>query len=106
MKHSYVVFKIDSDGSIVPHDHPVFSGDVAYDLGQEQEVQVCDELNVREFNGTNEVIAAVHDYNREHAKQDDYTPVGSFFVMERYTFGNLATASKSKKKVVSKSKGK
>ena len=96
MKRVFIAFQILKDGSIVPHDHPVFTGDVAYDLGAEQDVQVCDGLNVREFNGANELLTAVNDYNTQHPRQDKdnpYIPFGNFFIVERYTLNDRPIAT-------------
>lgn len=113
MKKVYIAFKIESDGSVVPHDHPVFTGDTAYDLQQEEEVQVCEKLNVREFTGVGQLISAVNDYNRDHAKsadvlsgKDGVIEVGDVYVIERITFDTPSTVAKSKKKIVAKSKSK
>jgi len=99
MKTNIIVFKL-KDWKLIPHDHPVFSGDVAHDLGQEQEVQVCDTLNVREFNSRGEVITAINDYNRETANPVECE---DFYLLERICI-HVPASAKAKAKKVSKSK--
>jgi len=102
MKRVFIVFAIDG-GKLVPHQHPVFCGDCAFDLGGEQEVQVCDHLNVREFTGVSEILTAIGDYNRQ-CSPDDFIGVGEFFVFERFTFSAPVGVKGKVKKTSSKSK--
>jgi len=94
MKKVYIAFEVKSDGGLYPHKHPVFTGDVAHDLQAEQSVQVCDELNVREFTSPGEAVAAVTDYVRETPGAE---APGNFVLLERYT-GNGSAKPKTKPK--------
>jgi hypothetical protein len=100
MKKVYIAFEIKSDGGLYPHKHPVFTGDVAHDLNGEQSVQVCEELDVREFVSPGEAIAAVQDYIRETPGAE---APGNFVLLERYTSSGSA---KPKTKEVKTKKGK
>lgn len=93
MKKVFIAFAIEG-GKLVPHKHPVFTGDVAHDLQAEQSVQVCPELNVREFTSPGEAIGAVQDYIRETPSAE---APGDFVLLERYT---SAGAAKPKSKEV------
>lgn len=84
MKRVFIVFAFHKDGTLHLHDHPVFTGEIAYDLGGEQDVQECQDLKVREFSGPGEVAAALADYARQHPKEDQEDP-GSFVLVERYS---------------------
>lgn len=106
MKHSWLAFAIDPDEGFVLHDHPVFTGAVAYDLPEgDQEILVDAELDVREFNGPGEAIAALQDYYREHPKADQ-VPLKDFYLIERYSGAPVISAvvkkGKAKKSVTTK----
>ena len=65
MRKVFIAFKIE-DGQLVEHDHPVFTGEVAYDLTQEQELFLNPTHEVREFTTEAECFTAINDYMREH----------------------------------------
>lgn len=80
MKQSFIVFKIEA-GQLVPHDHPVFMGQVSYDLpGSSQGIPVDPDYNCREFTSTNEVAQAIGDYMRQD--RDPVTP-SPFYVLQK-----------------------
>jgi len=65
ISQAFIVFKHDN-GQFVPHDHPVFAGQVAYDLpNAQQQIPIDPEYNVRSFTSVNEVYAAISDYMRQ-----------------------------------------
>jgi hypothetical protein len=65
IKQSFIVFKYEA-GALMPHDHPVFAGEVAYDLpGAQQEIPIDSEFDIREFTSVNEVSQAINDYMRQ-----------------------------------------
>src|SRR3954463_16727384 len=69
------------------HKHPVFTGEIAYDLNQSQEIQIHPELDVREFTSEGELMAAVTDYMREHVGgENEREEITSFVVMPVITF--------------------
>lgn len=69
MRKVFVAFKIEG-GKLVAHDHPVLTGEIAYDLGQEQELFVHPDHGVREFTSESEAYAAIADYMREHVGEE------------------------------------
>lgn len=79
-KTTFVAFEVE-DGALTPHDHPVFMGDIAYDLGDEQEVQMNESLGVREFTSPGDLNTAIVDYMREHEPKADRVPVSPFIVL-------------------------
>lgn len=83
MKKVTIAFEVE-DGKLTPHDHPVFTGDKAYDLNQEQEVQVNKDLDVREFNGAHEVMTALNDYFRE-CPAEEQEELTDFVLLEMYS---------------------
>lgn len=86
MRKVFIVFEIE-DGVLTPHDHPVFTGEIAYDLMQEQQIFVNPEFNVREFTSESEVHAAVIDYMREHVGDDnERVPVSPFVILPVTSF--------------------
>ena len=95
--HQYLVYKI-VDGSLVPHDHPVFTGDVAYDIpNRGQEIPTDEETNLRAFHSVNEILTAVNDYVREETT--DPVLIGSFVIVEKYSVSQtIVKTSKSKTK--------
>lgn len=84
-----------------PHDHPVFTGAVAYDLGDEQEIQIDEVLNVREFLSQGEAIAAINDYYRE-CPAAERVEVGQFYMIEQITASNSNASGRISKKVSTK----
>jgi len=110
MKTTLIAFKLvnevvdESTGEtwpvLKPHDHPVFTGDVAFDLLQEESILLCETLNVREFNSKGEAIQAINDYNREEANPVE---MEDFFLLERICIHTPAK-QKAKAKKISKSK--
>jgi hypothetical protein len=86
-----------------PHDHPVFKGDVAYDLGEEQEISIDEKLNVREFASEGEAITAVQDYYREVANEIsrgekvEVVQVEKFYLMQQITMSDTRIVNRSKK---------
>jgi len=109
LKRTFIAFMIvneivdESTGEtwpvLKPHDHPVFTGKVAYDLGAEQNIQVDEVLDVREFVSEGECLAAINDYYREDPNP---VSVGAFYLVSQMT-SELVTVAKNKG---SKSKGK
>lgn len=101
MKRTSVVLDL-IEGKLVPHSHPVFTGDVAYDLRQEEQVEVVD--NLRSFpGGVGEVLRALNDYKREHPKAEQ-EPVGTFYVIEVFSDSETPIIAKAKAKAKPKSK--
>lgn len=96
IRTGYIVYKIEG-GALVPHDHPVFTGDVAYDLpGSAQGVPVDEASGCREFVNVNEAYAALIDYVR--LDPDPVSP-GQFVVLPICSIAlNLPLKSKSKNK--------
>jgi len=84
MKRTFIAYAVGKDGSLSLHKHPVFTGDCAYDLGGEQQVQECGALKVREFTGVGEAMAALGDYTRQHSADEQQDP-GAFVLLERFT---------------------
>lgn len=81
MRKIFIVFEIE-DGVLTPHDHPVFTGEIAYDLGQEQQIFIHPEFNVREFSSEQEIYTAIGDYMREHTEgKSDRIAIGSFVIL-------------------------
>jgi hypothetical protein len=65
ISQAFIVFKHEN-GTMIPHDHPVFAGQVAYDLPNgQQQIPIDSEYNVRSFTSVNEVYAAISDYMRQ-----------------------------------------
>jgi hypothetical protein len=93
----YIVYKIDA-GNLIPHNHPVFTGDVAFDIpNRAQEIQVDEETNQRSFNSTTEILTAINDYCREET--NDQIEIGSFIIVEKFSVNqNIQKVSKSKTK--------
>lgn len=82
MSRHFIVYKV-RDEKMVLHDHPVFTGDVAYDLPSKgQDIAVDPELDVRLFSNEGEVITAVMDYIREETEPAEVEP---WIVLTRYT---------------------
>lgn len=74
----YKVFQI-VDGAVTPHTHPVFTGEVSWDIpNRGQEITVCPETELRIFSSENEILTAVNDYFRE---EPEPVPMESFFVV-------------------------
>lgn len=93
MKQAFIVFKIDQ-GALVIHDHPVFMGDVAYDLpGANQGIPTDPEFNCREFSSASEVYTAIIDYMRQAVNPVD---PGHFYVMQKNSFPNNSNVVKTK----------
>ncbi|HEU5291680.1 MAG TPA: hypothetical protein VFU05_13615 [Cyclobacteriaceae bacterium] len=103
MKRVFIAYAVGKDGSLSLHKHPVFTGDCAYDLGGEQKVQECQVLKVREFTGPGECLAALQDYARQHPK-DEFEEIGSFVLLERFSFTTPARVNGAKSKEKAKSK--
>jgi hypothetical protein len=81
MRKVFIVFEIEK-GVLTPHDHPVFTGAIAYDLQQEQQIFVHPDFNVREFTSEAEVHSAIIDYMREHVGEEtDREPITPFVVL-------------------------
>lgn len=81
MRKVFIVFEIE-DGVLTPHDHPVFTGEIAYDLQQQQQLFVHPDFNVREFSSENEVHTAIIDYMREHQSEGNVCePITPFVVL-------------------------
>jgi len=98
MKITYIAYAVGKDGSLSLHKHPVFTGDCAYDLGGEQQVQECAALKVREFTGEGEAIAAITDYARQHPSEDVVNPE-SFVLLKRFSgLPDKVTAPRAKAK--------
>ena len=95
--HTYLAYAI-VDGSLIPHPHPIFTGDVAYDIpNRGQEIPLDEDTNQRSFNSVNEVLTAVNDYCREHSQ--DPVEFGSFVIVEKYSVNqNIVKTVKSKTK--------
>ena len=93
-----------------PHDHPVFKGEVAYDLSDDQDISIDEQLNVREFASEGEAITAINDYYREVANEksrgDDgeVVQVGSFYLVQQITMSDSRVVRGSKKISTKKSK--
>lgn len=72
MKRSYIAFVFDVDGYLKPYTkHPLFTGEVAPDCarpagasGVSPSPMICGKLNVREFEGVGQALAAVSDYQK------------------------------------------
>lgn len=83
MKHAYIVLAFDGSAWSV-HPHPVFMGEVAYDMPNSQQgIPTDPDFNCREFTSANEVAVAIGDYMRQ--APDPVAP-GSFHVVERCSF--------------------
>lgn len=97
MRKTFIAFEIE-DGALVPHDHPVFTGEIAYDLNQEQEITVNPEHGVREFTSENEAMAAIIDYMREHVGEgNERVEVTPFILLPVMSFDvPIARAPKAK----------
>lgn len=104
MKRVYIAFKLTDDNGLVVHDHPVFAGDIAYDLNQQADIQMSATHGVREFLGPGEAIAAVNDYMREHDAEDRVS-VEPFFMVELIEMA-VPVVAKRKAKTQIKSKNK
>lgn len=64
------------------HQHPVFTGEIAYDLGQQEQINVHSELGVREFTTEGEIMSAITDYMREHVGEgNERKPISSFIIL-------------------------
>lgn len=78
MKRSYIAFVFDVDGYLKPYTkHPLFTGEVAPDCarpagasGVSPSPMICGKLNVREFEGVGQALAAVSDYQKGYHIQD------------------------------------
>lgn len=120
LKRTFIAFMIvnevvdESTGEkwpvLKPHDHPVFTGEVAYDLADDQEIQIDTDLNVREFSSPGEALTAVNDYYREvpgeisRGGDIELKQVGVFYLLEQFTANDNRVIRSSKK--VSTKKGK
>lgn len=90
-----MVYEI-TDKGFTPHKHPVFTGEIAYDLPNRAQTLAIDEkTNSRIFNSQSEVLIAMQDYLRE----DNEIEFGQFVILEVFTVGSgLRKNSKSKNK--------
>jgi len=99
MKRCYIVLAFVA-GKFELHKHPVFTGEVAFDLQVQEEIQVCPELGVREFKSVGEIVQAIRDYMRE-TPADEQKKIGEFVPVEHFEVSAIAVAGK-KSKIVNK----
>lgn len=93
ISQAFIVYKY-SEGAFVPHDHPVFAGQVAYDLPNgQQQIPIDSESNCRAFTSVNEVYAAIADYMRQAA--DPQVPE-SWYVYQKSSISNFQPSFKTR----------
>lgn len=90
---AFIVYKY-SEGAFVPHDHPVFAGQVAYDLpNAQQQIPIDQDANVRAFTSINEVYAAIGDYMRQAADPQVPAP---WYVYQKCSISNFQPSFKTR----------
>lgn len=90
------------DGKLLPHDHPVFTGNVFYDKpNRGQDITIDDEHQVRTFTSESEVITAVNDYVREDQDQEEITP---FILVWKFSIHQEVVSRKRTKEKTNKQK--
>jgi len=93
ISQAFIVFKHEN-GQFVPHDHPVFAGQVAYDLpNAQQQIPIDPEYNCRAFTSVNEVYAAISDYMRQAA--DPQVPE-SWYTYQKCSISNFQPSFKTR----------
>lgn len=101
LTRSIIVCKL-SEGKLVPHDHPVFTGNVFYDKpNRGQDITIDDEHQVRTFTSESEVITALNDYIREDQDQEEIQP---FILVWKFSIHQENISRKRSKEKPSKNK--
>lgn len=93
VSQSFIVWKYDQ-GNFVPHTHPVFAGQIAYDLpGSQQEIPIDEEFNVRAFTSSNEVAQAINDYMRQAPNPEIPEP---WYIKDKNIISNFTQGFKTR----------
>jgi hypothetical protein len=93
ISQAFIVFKHEN-GQFVPHDHPVFADQVAYDLpNAQQQIAIDPEYNCRAFTSPNEVYSAITDYMRQAA--DPQVPE-SWYTYQKCSISNFQPSFKTR----------